>query len=343
MGGPPQFSIVLPLHNGARWVESALESLRRQTYSDFDVIVVDDGSTDDGAARVEGHALATTLLRQPNRGAAVARNVGAAASSGRYLAFIDQDDLWHQDRLAGLADAFEADPHREAIFTSERAFAVEEDKEQLASISATLGAWPERYVSGSDVVEALCAAPDVKRGPCTSIPLQRILSGPVTVTCSVVYKRELFWAAGGMASYSTAADDYVLAASAARLSGLWRLDHATVWYRVHPRSTSRVVQLAYPYLSASTALRWGSRGNEGSARAIAAMEQPLVRQSLVELLVAGHGRDGKWLDSLAFARLLGVPARDASGIVREAIRERLGGAHPLVRLFRRVKRTRGRP
>lgn len=101
----PRFSVVVPLYNKAPYVRKALESIMSQTYKDFDLIIVDDGSTDGSAAICEEY-LSTLytihrtalenirLLSQPNSGVAAARNRGVAESHGEYVCFLDADDWW---------------------------------------------------------------------------------------------------------------------------------------------------------------------------------------------------------------------------------------------------------
>ena len=97
------FSVIIPLWNKGESISSALQSVADQTYADFEVIVVDDGSTDDGPRQVE--AVASTnarLVRQPNMGGGAARNTGATLAKHRWLAFLDADDLWLPGHLAEL-------------------------------------------------------------------------------------------------------------------------------------------------------------------------------------------------------------------------------------------------
>lgn len=92
-----RFSVIVPLYNKASYVWRAIESVLGQTFRDFELIVVDDGSTDNSAevakACLDGHSNAT-LLHQENAGVSVARNNGAAASNTGFLCFLDADDWW---------------------------------------------------------------------------------------------------------------------------------------------------------------------------------------------------------------------------------------------------------
>jgi glycosyltransferase involved in cell wall biosynthesis len=88
-------SIIIPLYNKAPYVRRALDSIAAQSLSDFEVIVIDDGSTDDGAAIVTGYPDARyRLIRQANAGPGAARNTGIAQSRGEFIAFLDADDEW---------------------------------------------------------------------------------------------------------------------------------------------------------------------------------------------------------------------------------------------------------
>ena len=90
-----RFSVIIPLYNKESYVRKAIESVLTQTFKDFELIVVDDGSTDGGAKVVEGfNDTRLNLIRQKNAGVSIARNNGAAASSAPFLCFLDADDWW---------------------------------------------------------------------------------------------------------------------------------------------------------------------------------------------------------------------------------------------------------
>lgn len=106
-------SVIIPAYNASRWIERTLASVCAQTYTRLEIIVVDDGSTDDTAQRVERAALDDArirLCRQANAGPAAARNHAIAKSNGAYIAPIDADDLWAQDNVALQVEALEANP-----------------------------------------------------------------------------------------------------------------------------------------------------------------------------------------------------------------------------------------
>lgn len=103
-------SVIIPSYNSAAWVTGAVQSVLRQTFGDFEVIIVDDGSTDqtrDVVAPLLGDPR-VHYLRQQNKGLPGARNSGALASSGKYLAFLDADDFLAENALEILVERFDA-------------------------------------------------------------------------------------------------------------------------------------------------------------------------------------------------------------------------------------------
>lgn len=92
-----RFSVIMPLFNKERYVKKAIESVLAQTYRDYELIIVDDGSTDNSLEVVRGLKIEDRrfkILTQSNSGVAVARNNGVAASKGEYVCFLDADDWW---------------------------------------------------------------------------------------------------------------------------------------------------------------------------------------------------------------------------------------------------------
>lgn len=97
----------------------AVESVLAQSYSNFELIVVDDGSDDDIATALTPYRDAVRLLTQENRGVSAARNAGAAQARGKYIAFLDSDDLWLPEKLTRQVSFFEANPEAGVCQTEE--------------------------------------------------------------------------------------------------------------------------------------------------------------------------------------------------------------------------------
>src|ERR1051326_4393004 len=97
-------SIIIPTFNRIKFLPQALNSVWQQTFADFEVIVVDDGSTDGTAAYLNSVADRVQVVSQPNRGPGAARNIGVTRARGEYVAFLDSDDLWFPWTLEVIAD-----------------------------------------------------------------------------------------------------------------------------------------------------------------------------------------------------------------------------------------------
>ena len=110
-------SVIIPVWNGARTAPRALASVFAQSYTDYEIVVVDDGSTDDTPAVLAGYGDRIRVIRQANSGASAARNAGVRASSGEYLAFLDDDDEWMEDKLAQCVPVLDENPGCVLVYT----------------------------------------------------------------------------------------------------------------------------------------------------------------------------------------------------------------------------------
>lgn len=110
-------SVVIPAYNAARFIADAIDSVLAQTYRRVECVVVDDGSTDATADVVRRFGDAVRLVSTPNRGVSSARNTGAEAATGRYLAFLDADDLWLPRKVELQVEAIERDPEVGMVYT----------------------------------------------------------------------------------------------------------------------------------------------------------------------------------------------------------------------------------
>jgi glycosyltransferase involved in cell wall biosynthesis len=117
----PAVSVIMPAYNVEPFVGDAIASVRSQTFSDFELIVVDDGSTDGSAAVIEGHVQEDgriRLLRQSNGGISAARNAALRHARGRYIAILDSDDAWLPSFLGSQIEILERRPEIDIVTTN---------------------------------------------------------------------------------------------------------------------------------------------------------------------------------------------------------------------------------
>lgn len=117
----PLVSVVIPSYNCARFVPAAIRSALAQTYRNIEIIVVDDGSTDDTRAAVEAFGKSVRYIHQANQGLPGARNTAIKVANGELLAFLDADDEWLPEKLQVQVPLLSADP-RVALVHSDLTF-----------------------------------------------------------------------------------------------------------------------------------------------------------------------------------------------------------------------------
>ena len=147
----PAVSVVIPLYQTERYIAETLRSVLAQTFDDFEVIVVDDGSRDRGPEIATGFRdPRVRLIRQANRGLAGARNTGIREAHGRVIALLDADDRWHREKLARHMAVLDARPEVGLTYSASRL--VDDDGHDLG-----LAQWPSR--SGTSAGDVLCRNP----------------------------------------------------------------------------------------------------------------------------------------------------------------------------------------
>jgi glycosyltransferase involved in cell wall biosynthesis len=197
-------SCVVPAHNSERHLEYALASIRAQTWPEIEIIVVDDQSTP------SSHGVLTTIARRhgarverhARSGPAATRNFGVAHSRGRFVAFLDADDLWHPDKLRRQMACFDEDP-------------------TLTLCTTLIQIFHDVDAEGKPVL----------------VPARAPLPGLLTTT--LLAPRHIFDAVGPLAPdlwFSDSADWFLRAADLRLL--LHQVDEALVFHRVHGANLS---------------------------------------------------------------------------------------------------------
>ena len=118
----PVVSVIIPAYNAGVYLKETLESALAQTYTSLEIIVVDDGSTDDTASLVKSFGERVKLVSQKNAGCSAARNTGIRNATGDLVAFLDSDDLWAPEKLSTQVSVFK--PHEGFNYTNRSNFGI---------------------------------------------------------------------------------------------------------------------------------------------------------------------------------------------------------------------------
>jgi glycosyltransferase involved in cell wall biosynthesis len=127
----PRISVIIPAYNSAQSLSQAIESVLEQSLQDFEIIVVDDGSTDNTLEVARSFQTGARLISQPNGGPGSARNAGINSSSGEYLVFLDADDILLPDKLVVQSDFLDQNPDIGVVFSDVLCFSSGKDGEEV--------------------------------------------------------------------------------------------------------------------------------------------------------------------------------------------------------------------
>lgn len=263
----PSLSVVIPCFNAGRWIAATLESVYAQAWPNLEVIVVDDGSSDNSVASVEQQFPLVRVLRQPNSGVAAARNLGLAAAQGDWIAFVDADDIWLPGKLAAQWDALRSEA---GVRMACSGWHVWESQEPRPS---------------SGLLEQLAReATDPSRwgGPSGWIYAQLLLDCQVW-TSTVFAQRSLFDQIGNFDSTLRIGEDLDLWLRASRVTPIIRVAKPLALYRMHPASiTKGAPKENYQAMVVTRAVqRWGYKSPNG----------PAARKADVDRAIAATWRD----------------------------------------------------
>ncbi len=181
----PAVSVVMPAYNVAPYIGTSIASVCAQTFADWELLIVDDGSTDDTAAIAERFARAdprVRVLRQANGGISAARNTALRRTAGEFIAILDSDDLWSPGFLAGQLAVFERHPDTDVV---------------------TGNAW---FLGGPLDGAPARPTPDARPAP----DLLGIITDETAVFIMCVFRRRVYDAIGGFDESMRCNEDYDL-------------------------------------------------------------------------------------------------------------------------------------
>ena len=206
-------SVIIPVYNSSKYIQKAIDSVLAQTYSNYEIIVVDDGSTDNTKAKLEQYKDKIRYVYQENQGSAAARNTGIKLAQGELIAFLDADDLWSMSqKLEKQVACFVSDPDLGGVNTGWRI--IDESGKHIKTVQP----WHK--------------AP--------KLDLETWLKKKCVRTSAMIFRREWLEKVGGFDPEIRQSHDVdlILRLSLAGCKTIW-LKEETVCYRQHGENTTK--------------------------------------------------------------------------------------------------------
>jgi len=207
-------SVIIPAYNAAPYLSDAIDSVLSQTRPADEIIVVDDGSTDDTVTVARRYGDRILLLQQPNRGPAAARNLGLAHARGEYVAFLDADDVWTDRNLELQVRALTEHPEYVLAYGHVRRFVSPAAPEFLRATPCDRS-WPQGDVSTALIHDTIWA------------------------TCAAVIRRSVLLRTGGFDEALRVGEDYDLWLRIAGQGPVGYVPYYVGAIRLHPDSATR--------------------------------------------------------------------------------------------------------
>jgi len=218
----PVVSVVLPYFNGEEFLEDALTSVRAQTFEKFEVLVIDDGSSDETQSQYAKDlicSLSDNRFRyhyKVNGGLSDARNFGIENGRGRYICFLDQDDTWAESKLEKQVEILEQCSEADLVFT---------DGLRIGDVESRLDC-AKQFRLSDGLLER---------------PFEKMLKGNFIPCSSVMFRRDLVDRGGMSNRYFASCPDYELFIRFSQVGGFFFLDQPLLNYRIHAKNTTKNV------------------------------------------------------------------------------------------------------
>lgn len=286
---PKVVSVIIPVYNCARFVAEAVQSALNQDYDAKEIIVVNDGSTDDTIDVLRSFGDKIRLIDQKNGGPPKARNAGLRAARGEYIAFLDADDIWSPGKLTAQSDHLDSHPEVGTVFSTWQEWRPDPD-----------GAFrrPEYFdVTMHD---------DAVDNSCSGWLYNRLLFDCELLTTTVMLRASTVQAIGEFDVSMFNGDDYDYWIRASRIAPISKLKSIGALYRILPNSvarTPRETNFEYEVIRKAVS-RWGLIGPDGT------VTDPVKMDQRFERLTLSHG----------YAHLQNGDPRLALGAFRELLR-----------------------
>lgn len=286
-------SVIIPTNRDGRYLRETVASVRAQTAPVGEIVLVDDGAPAPGLAAIAAE-LGVSYVRQDASGLSVARNTGVAAARGEWVAFLDDDDVWHPERIRSQLDALDATPDAVAAYT---------------------GGW---YMDAE-------GRPFGAGWPAPAASARDMLAGDVTFPriTTLLIRREAYEAVGGCRSEMEPAEDNELILRLLQRGEFAAVDRQLVGYRRH---SANVTNRGLPGRKAAVrGLRGQLRraGRRGDRALAGLLRQNLRRyrrhaasENLGELTAAAKAGRARYTLALAWWAIASAPLESADAAVR---------------------------
>ena len=323
----PRVSVIVPTYNRAPYIARTLEAILRQTLAPFEVIVIDDGSSDETAAVCALYADRVRYSLQENGGVSTARNRGAAIATGEWLAFCDSDDVWHPEKLAAQFAALGASGGRWSVTGAETIDLEDQPVPERSGFSGIFPVFGEVRESAHEFFATYLVAGVVENAGHrveyfhgdAYLPL---FLGNFGLPSSFVVDREVFRASTGFDPAFRLAEDTEFFHRLSVTEPVTVVMESLVGYRVAQANSLvssanivRLIEVAILSNSKAALLRTGHderhlrqmrRGRVGLLRKLARAELsiargPAARRALLEARSLGDGQDLLWNALLALS------------------------------------------
>lgn len=259
----PLVSVITPVRNGRSYIDEAIASVLSQTFQDFEVLVINDGSTDGDYDSLTSTDPRIRVLHLPGCGVSTARNLGMGAARGELIAFLDADDVWFPGKLQAQVSYMQAHLDVGAVFGEFLKWQEEADGE---------------FPSASSLVSDCSAL--ARPAPARSGWLYtRLLMGLLVGTNTAMIRRTVVEAIGGFNMSLCHAEDYDFWLKASRVAEMHALDGPVALYRIHPASAMHRLSQDNALINVLQAarLRWGLVGPRGDSLSPKAFQQRIAQ------------------------------------------------------------------
>lgn len=259
-------SVAIPAYNAAASIAETLTSLVAQDYPSFEIIVVDDGSSDDTAAIAEGFGPLVRVLRQKNAGLAAARNAGVRAARGDLVALMDADDLAAPERLSMQVRVFLQRPDvclcatEFSAFDAKGAFTPTYASRYYSALRAAAGGARSLLRASDDLVVSEHAPVALTY---VGDAYESLVKGNFLHPPTVMFRREVFDEAGAFDGSFRYASDWEWLVRAARCGRVAYVDHPLLAYRISPTQMSTAKNISATTVEFSSVLEKICRADPG--------------------------------------------------------------------------------